>query len=250
VAFTILEGALPAQLPAGSLLLVNPSGDLLRSEGELLDLPPPGATADHPLLEGINLHPLLVRRAQQLAPVSWLEPLVQTEQGPLLLVGELGGRRIAVLPFDPHDSNLPTLAAFPLLMANLVEWLDPLAGVAAPRPGAPVSLPPGSQVRTPDQRTLTVGEAGVFADTETPGLYEVSGGPRAGLLFAVNLTDEAESAVAPQPHPELARQALPEAAAAEPIQVPRQELWWPLTGLALALLGGEWLLYCWKRGQA
>src|SRR5213075_3025794 len=105
-----------------------PGGPLLPSQGELTDLASPNSVAGHPLLAGVDLHALLVRRAQKLAPVPWLEPVVQTDQGPLLLAGEYEGRRVVVLPFDPRDSNLPKLAAFPLLMANVVEWLDPLAG--------------------------------------------------------------------------------------------------------------------------
>ena len=44
---------------------------------------------------------------------------------PLLFAGELGGRRVAVLAFDLHRSDLPLQVAFPLLLANLIDWLAP-----------------------------------------------------------------------------------------------------------------------------
>ena len=77
------------------------------------------------------------------------------------------GRRVAVLAFDPQDSNLPKLAAFPLLMANLVYWLDPVDSAAALRPGDTVYLAPGSRVTPPGGASLTVGAAGVLAVTMT-----------------------------------------------------------------------------------
>jgi hypothetical protein len=33
-------------------------------------------------------------------------------------------------------------------------------------------------------------------------------------------------------------------------EVTSQVFWLPLAALALALFGGEWLIYCWKRGSA
>ena len=67
----------------------------------------------------------------------------------------------------------------------------------------------------------------------------------AEVLFAVNMTDAAESNLTPQAHPELTRPATDAVAA----PVARQEIWWPLAALALLLLGGDWLYYCWKRGR-
>jgi len=45
-------------------------------------------------------------------------------------------------------------------------------------------------------------------------------------------------------HPELDRPL----AAAPAGQTIAQAFWLPLAALALALFGGEWLIFCWKRG--
>ena len=252
LAFTIIEGALPPTLPNGSLLLVNPQGALFPSDGNVADVRPVAAGEAHPVLRGVDLAALLVRQAPQLEAPAWLQPVVVSNAGaPLLLLGERDGQRVAVLAFDPDQSNLPKLAAFPLLFANLVDWLYPLAGAGALMPGESLYLPPGSLVRAPGSRALQVGGNGVFSEADEAGVYEVvppgageQGPQQQPLRFAVNMADPAESSLAVSPHPELTRQS---AGADE--RITKQEYWPPLAAFALALLGLEWLIYCWRRGR-
>lgn len=249
-AFTIIEGRLPDTLPSGNLLLVNPSGKLLTTKGEIKNARPLAVGTDHPLLAGLDILPLIVDQGTRVEPLPWLDPVVQSEQGPLLLAGEQDGRRIAVLTFDPRLSNLPKLVAFPLLMSNLVGWLYPLAGTQAITPGDPVYVSPGSVVTAPSGRATTLGNAGVYVDTEEVGLYRAEGGAlQKPINFAVNMTSERESNLAVRPHPELER--TPEPAQADEEQVTQtREYWTPLAGMALFLVGAEWLFYCWRRGRA
>ncbi|HUP28309.1 MAG TPA: VWA domain-containing protein [Chloroflexia bacterium] len=245
LALTLIEGKLPTELPAGSLLLVAPEGNLLPSgEGDIRGVQPQPVVSDHPLLEGVDLAPLVVDQARKLQPVPWLEPVLTSDQGPLILAGEQNGRRVVVLAFDPHDSNLPKLLAFPLLMSNIVDWLYPPAGKQALRPGEPLYVGPGENVTTPTGKAQ-VGASGVLVNTEDVGLYSAEGSGSTTLQFAVNMVSETESNIAPREHPELNRPA----EQAEERQVTR-EYWSPLAGLALLLAGAEWLFYCWKRGQA
>jgi hypothetical protein len=241
--FTIVEGAVPDPLPPGSLLLVNPTGTFITTTGELENATVAGVS-EHPLLAGVDLRSLLVQKGTRVQS-SWLAPVVQSDTGPLLLAGERDGRRVAVLTFDPRESNLPKLAAFPLLMANMVDWLYPLAGAEALRPGEPAYLSPGSVVAGPDGRTVTVGATGVYADTDAQGIYTVSAPGKPGSTFAVNMTDRQESGDGLRPHPELERPA-----EARVVLMDKQEYWSPLAALALVLVGAEWLFYCWKRGSA
>jgi Ca-activated chloride channel family protein len=239
----ITSGTLPDPLPASGMLLVDPDETTIPSTGIINAVRPLTSASRHPLLAGIDLQALLVLRAKKIAAPDWLQTLVESEQGPLLLAGVYQGRRVAVLTFDPADSNLTKLAAFPLLMANLVDWLDPLAGTEALRPGDTLNLTPGSVVVTPSGRQLTVGDSGVFAGTAEAGLYRV----RSGLAlydFAVNMADAQESAVAPRDHPELVRQP----PVAPPQQLTQQQFWSPLAAVTLVLLAAEWLWYCFRRG--
>ncbi len=211
-AFSIIQGKLPTPLPAGNLLLVVPSGDLINPSGTMSGVRPTVVDVSHPLLEGIDLNALLVSDANVYQPPSWLETLVDSPKGPLLLAGGQDGRRIVVLTFDPQQSNLPKLAAFPLLVANAVDWLDPLAGTQAVDPGQTLQLAPGSTVQTPSGRTLVVGAPGLFTDTDEEGIYRVLGpgsSTQANTTpqqFAVNMADNAQSSTDnPQStsHPEL-----------------------------------------------
>jgi Ca-activated chloride channel family protein len=277
-AFTIIEGTSGAglldPLPAGNLLLVNPGPKpgqtrlgspglpLGSATGSMAQVSPLAVEADHPLLSGLDFAPLLVNSARVISPSTWLVPLLEAQGGtftgaaaaprslPLLLAGERDGRRVVVLTFDPRDSNLPKLAAFPLLMANMVDWLYPLAGAQSLSPGEQVPVAPGSRVTTPDGQSVWVGDTGIFANTDMQGIYWIEG-PWSGLgtktqrTFAVNMIDRQESGNQPRPHPELVRQA---PGVAE--RLIKQEQWSPLAAIALMLVGAEWLLYCWKRGSA
>jgi len=169
-AFSIIEGKLPDTIPSGNLLLVAPDGELsspapgtpLYPTGTMANAHPAVVDASHPLLSGIDLNALQVSHANiyqlgGLSKTSWLETLVDSAEGPLVLAGEQGGRRVVVLAFDPRQSNLPKLAAFPLLMANVVDWLYPLADTEAVAPGQTLQLAAGSTVQTPSGQTLSVG---------------------------------------------------------------------------------------------
>ncbi|MDQ2809150.1 MAG: VWA domain-containing protein [Chloroflexota bacterium] len=239
---TLLDGLLPDPLPPGGLLLINPGGALLPSDGTLENVRAQTPATAHPLLAGLDVAALLVQKARRITPPPWLEPLISADGGPLLLAGVLNGRRVAVLTFDPQDSNLPQLATFPVLLTNLLDWLDPLVEAGAQRPGAAIPLPAGTLVGTPDGRNVTVGAAGLFADTEAAGLYRVTRPGRPDLAFAVNATDAAEADLMPRPQPELTQPA-PAAAGGH------QEVWRPLAGLALAFMCSEWFLYCRRRGR-
>lgn len=245
MAFTIVDGRAPSPLPSGGLLLINPQADLLPSTGEVESLRPVLSGSSHPLVAGIDLRALFVLRARSYTPPPWMETVLTSDRGPLILAGENGGQRVAVLTFDPNDSNLPKLAAFPLLMSNLVDWLYPLADTQALRPGEATRLQPGVVVKKPDGNTVQAGPGGEFADTDSVGVYEASPGATNSVSFAVNMTSAEESNLAPLPHPELDR--LPPGVAEG--RVPGQELWPPLAALALVLAGVEWVFYSWKRGR-
>jgi hypothetical protein len=175
-----------------------------------------------------------------------LEPVVWSEAGtPLIAAGELEGRRVGALLFNPNDSNLPKLAAFPLLMANLADWLYPLAGAGALRPGDPIYFTPGTSITTPGGGQVQVGPSGIFNDTEQAGIYKVAGDASQQDQFSVNMASLTESTTSPADHPELQN---PQSASHNP-KSEIGEVWSPFAFFALILVGTEWFFYCWKRGR-
>jgi hypothetical protein len=143
------------------------------------------------------------------------------------------------------------MVAFPLLMANAVDWLYPLAGTQAIRPGSAIALAPGSTVNTPLGRAEQVPPSGLFNATDEAGIYSVtpSGASAPQIRFAVNMADESgytgNTGGAGPEHPELNR-TLDRVGEGE---LTNNEFWLPLAAVALALLWGEWIVYCWKRGS-
>jgi hypothetical protein len=267
----IYDGVLPAlraQLPeAGNLFFIDPPAPMpgiFDVVGVLTQTQIVEVEANSPLLRYVNLGETHIARARHVVPPPWAEVLVAARGGPLLWAGEApGGRRVAVLSFDLHHSNLPLQVAFPILIANLGTWLAPTSAVETPtangqgtlRPGAPVTLRPPVgvdkvTVRSPSGQAWSYSVEGSqaipFAETNELGVYAVAlhKGPEVvETHFAVNLFSELESAV--EPRDEIAIGEAP--VAGQPGEtVGRREWWrWPaLAGLAVLLV--EWVVY-WQR---
>ncbi|MCA9970993.1 MAG: hypothetical protein KC425_12295, partial [Anaerolineales bacterium] len=248
---------LPDPPPAADLLLINPqpgSAGLLDFGGIFTDTVAV-RLADSPLLQFVDWRAVSVRQAQAVS-APWAQPLVQAEGGPLLLTGERGGHRIAVITFDLRDSDLPLQIAFPILMANITGWLSPGRAFDAPtglQPGDPVSITPGASTTTvvvqkPDGSTWTsaVAEdtAPLFAETAQPGLYAIrlrdSQGEQPAGQFAVNLFSAAESAIRPRDAVQVGQAAVQ---TAENNNIGQRELWPWLLAIATLVLLVEWWVH-------
>jgi hypothetical protein len=72
----------------------------------------------------------------RIGPPRWWQGIWRRKRS-LIFRGEVEGRRIAVLAFDLRHSDLPLQVAFPLLWANLIDWLAPGAGSAVPAQALP-----------------------------------------------------------------------------------------------------------------
>lgn len=252
----VFDDYLPPLLPRGNLLVVNPpERGPFRGNGEVRR-PRVGVwERDDPLLAYVDVRDLGVSRARRLDVPRWARSLVTSTDGtPLLLAGQDGDRRVAVLPFDLRQSNLPLSPAFPILMANLLAYLAPQGVVQHPdiRTGEPEVLSPLPQVERvrvtgPDEQAteLAAGPRGTtFARTDVPGLYRVQqilagGGQTVDEdLFAASLVDREESDVRPR------LQGLASPGGSQRELAPFQrELWVPLVALALALVLVEWFWF-------
>ncbi|MCS7222358.1 MAG: VWA domain-containing protein [Anaerolineae bacterium] len=264
--------ALPEELPGGALLILAPisSTQLFSVTGAIKQPTAIAARADEPLLRYVDLRGLQIQEAVRIPLPDWARAII-TADGPdarcapptsassvsspeavcpLLLVGQAEGRRVAVLAFDLRRSDLPLRVAFPVLLANLLDYLSIEAKAGSTpepvRPGKPhrLPLPPDATTVTvtkPDGTAVRI-EAGsglvTFSDTTQLGIYTVEANGRF-QRFAVNLFDVNESAIAP-------KNALPLQGAVGPesgheVSKSRQEWWRWMAWLALALLMGEWL---------
>ena len=258
-ALYIFDGVLPEQLPkAGNLFFIAPptSTALFRVSGVVTQTGVTRIEADDPLLRYVDLKGLQVSVARAVAPPSWAVSLVEARGGPLLMAGEVGGRRVAILSFDLHRSNLPLLVAFPILMVHLTRWLAPAGDVDLPpllRPGMPVTIRPRPEatqviVTAPSGKSWEYqGRSPTsFAHTDELGVYVVEQqgpGVDAESRFAVNLFSEAESRIAPRDSIAIGSTPVTSVNSATG---GRREWWrWPAL-LALGTLIGEWFVH--RRG--
>jgi hypothetical protein len=128
---TVLRASLPAQLPPGPLLLVDPPANSARLLGVGLGS---GARVqqDHPLLAGLDLVALQNETPSINGVPGWARVVLGTLQGPLIMEGRLEGHPIVALTFDPAVSGLEKSLAFPLLINNASSFLLAQANPASP----------------------------------------------------------------------------------------------------------------------
>ena len=254
----VLDGFVPLVLPSGaSVLLLHPppnNGYLtVGSDVSISSLA--GARAGDPVLQDVPLDGTHVSRSRYINAPAWADTVISSPETPLLLIGERDGRRIGVLGFDVHQSDLPLQPGFPVLMQHLLDWLVPRASTATPvvQVGDPVALAPlpeavSLEVVTPISQRIGVGPpfpAPAFTGTDTPGLYQVvqrdAAGRQSTSYFAVNFVSGTESQLKAGTD-----SGAPSAPGSnQPIKAPH-EFWEALAVIGLALLAIELALAWWQ----
>jgi Ca-activated chloride channel homolog len=255
---TILDAVIPGgSLPQGNLLIIAPpSGTELFDIAGVVDLPVPrAADIDDPIMANVPLAGVHISQAAQIPTPPWARILINGDSAegsiPLLFSGLADGRRVAVLTFDLHQSDLPLQPAFPILIANLIQWLVPAGGLALPEDvqlgqNVSIALPPEIsrvEIISPSGliSTGTIEDRSLrFSDTTQVGIYSLLiNGEQAGA-FAVNLISPAESDIRPAPTLVITASSGTEQTGQSEA---RLEWWRNLALLALGLLMIEWLVY-------
>lgn len=253
----VLDGWLPDALPETNLLIIDPpAGAALFTVGEKFTSTRFVRQADDPILSFVDFGKVAIREATLLQTPGWARPLVEAEGGPLFLAGTAGGRRVAVLTFDLHASDLPLRIDFPILISNLLEWYSPsqpFEAAGSLRPGQPVVI--RAQAATNSTRiTLPDGSAQSFPAGETTlsftattqlGIYgvELLSGPdvQTSAGFAVNLFSPEESRIAPADTITVGQTQV--SSKGERDEYGQRELWPWLAAAALMVLLVEWWVY-------
>jgi len=252
----VYDGVYPTgeELPPGNLLFVNPPSNPLFNITTTYTFTSNIRIEDHPLVSGIDPDTIHIFEISQIELPLWATALITSDQGPLVFAGETQGRRIAVISFDLHASDLPMQIAFPILIANLAHYLVPPQSFDAPNglhPGESLSILPASTVQeivinSPSGITYAMppGENSLlFTNTDEIGLYAVNylsaSDPRVEY-FAVNLFNAGESDIQPRQTIQIGRYVLTASAQDE---IALHELWPWLTGAALLILALEWWVY-------
>ncbi len=249
----VLDDILPPVWPKPNLLAVHVATDnLFPGRWKNVDAP---AVVDwkntHPLLRYINLDNVQIASALAVAPPNWGVPLVEAQQTPLILAGELNHQRIVWVGFDTLQSTWPLRISFPMFIENAVQWLDPATtkagqlmlhagepfrfALAAPASEAEVTLPNGATEMVPlrDQREI------VFGNTGRQGVYHLRVGTN-NVAFCVNVLDAAESNTKPREELQFGKF---NHVGATGLQQASVEMWRWIAAAALAVLSFEWWYY-------
>jgi Ca-activated chloride channel family protein len=250
----VLDGVIPQTLPAGQLIVVSPPGgqQLLPIGPEIQGVQFSDFDPRHPLLQAVDLSAVRLAKATPFKTPPWARVVAEAPGGPLILEGRNEGRSVIGLGFEPSASGIDRMIAFPLLVANAISFLG--GGDLAPSllPGRTVTLPvapgiTGISLETPsgEQKRLPADQGSVrLEEIELPGRYVIResgvgvGEPR---IFAVNVADDVESAIAPRQRDAV---NVPSQPGDDKIVTPI-EFWPYLVAGALLLLVFEW----WRFGH-
>jgi uncharacterized membrane protein len=247
----VLDGFMPkGGLPeAPGLLLVNPprvpGGRVI---GKMKDSRLSGFEPANPLLEGVDLASLTIGAgaARRLALPDSLSAAAWSAEGPLIAAGTESGSRLAILSFEPSESNLPQLGAFPALIDNIVAWSQRLAPQSAAA-GVPFTLaePPGTT-----KATLTSAAGGGDEGLEVAPGGEVPISVQRPGNYAIELTGPwgtRRLAVAINPGGATAEPAAVDLTAPAPTEDAGHTDWWKWVLLAALIVLIIEAIYAWWR---
>lgn len=201
----VFDGVWPSEPPDSNVLLIG------HAEAERFVPERIRADPAHPLVRHVDWSDVSIRGAAELpVDASW-EAVVTAAGEPLLAAREEASRRQVALAFSLSESDLALRPAFPVLIANLLEWLAPRGA------GAPLEVVPGESVRVeplPLTESIRVegptGSLGELAPPwppaafrpPAPGLYRIvqegAAGSQEQLVMAAGYS-AAEAHLTPRP---------------------------------------------------
>ncbi len=206
-----------------------------------------------PLMANVNLGGLTIEQAATLQTDMIRRPVVESSQTGLVYTYEEDDMRAVLLGFDITRTDLPLKVAFPVMMSNIINWLNPnklMFSVLHSRAGEPynIYLQPQTQqfsVRAPGEKSRkyqVTSNPFRYTDTKTVGIYTVYEDKKK-RYFTVNLTDESESNITV---PGIDVISPTSDAAVDSEEITTQQPLWPFfLALSFSVLILEW--YVWLR---
>ncbi len=124
----------------------------------------------HPLSFGISVARLNLEQTSVIQAGGSLDPIWSGSSGPLLAAGTVEDQRIVVMPFSPETSGrFPLMAAYPILMGNVVFWCAGIHNVEGSRPTGQASIhSTGEVVKLKGKRLVWMQPSGSSESENTP----------------------------------------------------------------------------------
>ena len=258
----IFNRFVPDPLPEGNIVFLNPVDGLPfmpiqanRQPTQVVDQHP-----THAVMRDVSLIDLEVKASLHVQLPLWGIPLVETNQTPLIWLGEQDYQKIVVFAFDPFDLDVSDFAASipsaPILISQCLEWLGAATSLIQPtfvRTGEPVKIRLDHlseveqvTVQTPDDKMqeLQARESRtVFRDTTQIGVYTVSIEGEPLGRFTANLLNPQESDLSPPQLADAPNAATNSGGVRSNLPEVNREIWTYAAVLALLLLIVEWWVY-------
>jgi hypothetical protein len=258
----IFDQFVPDPLPEGNIVFLNPIGGLPFMPIQKSSQPTQiiGQHSTHEVMRDVSLIDLEVKASLQIQLPLWGIPLIETNQTPLIWLGEQDNQKVIVFAFDPFDldvSNFATsIPSAPILMSQFLEWLGTATSPIQPslvKTGEPVRiyLEHLSEVERITVKTLDgdVQELQVqdsrivFTDTTQVGVYTVFVDGELFGRFAANLLNSQESDLSPPQLAEDPNTVMGTRSVQSDLPEVNREIWAYAAFLALVLLIVEWWAY-------
>lgn len=216
----------------------------------------------HPLMRYLELFSLLIFSGRGVEGPPGTIELVGADVGSILAIAPRDGFQDMVLGFEivsrnsdgdaETNTNWYAERSWPVFLLNVLRHLAGAAdatGAPSYRPGETVRVRLESKISDPSVTriggspiNITPGPAGSLEiiDTEIPGNYRVESDTKLADLFAINLFDPQESAIAAVKQIDIGYESL---TSEDGSIEQRQELWrWALLAM-LGLIAAEWCVY-------
>jgi hypothetical protein len=217
---TIFDNTAPVVAPgSGGVLYLNPTGtDVPFEVGKLVEnddkLGFDELDAKSPLLRYTSLSDVNIARGHILKGSKEDKVVAQSYKGALLLQGRRAGAKFVALGFDVRESDFPMRIAWPLFLLNTINDFveEDVSYISSFRTGTVWNVPVASsadtavlELPTGEKRSVPVKDGRAVFLGQQAGFYKISTGNPASQppteetsMFAANLSDPQESAIAPR----------------------------------------------------
>ena len=206
-----------------------------------------------PLMANVDLSGLIIEEGAKLQTDKRLKPVIQSARTGLMYAFEENGLRVVQFGFDFTRSDLPFKVAFPVLMSNIFNWLNPHKlgfSILQTRPGEPfdIYLKPQTDfiyTRAPYekwQKHPVKINPFRYENTGHVGVYTIAENGKE-RYFTVNLADKFESDINSKSLKDKPDQS--ESPSISQTVSAQQPLWMLFILMGLALLLTEW--YSWLK---
>ncbi|MEO8483521.1 MAG: VWA domain-containing protein [Acidobacteriota bacterium] len=233
----VFDRWLPPAPPTAALVIEPPGSSWIGKVARQEANPSWQPERTHEILDGVDTEFVRLQKAVAFDRPA-LRPIARSREGtPLVSVDDGAAGRLVVIGFSTADSNIGSTSAFPILIANAIDWLGrPERGVH--RSMGPVALPAAtSSVTAPTGQSVPVSRSGnsITARLNAPGLYRIDTGGSSRVM-TVALDDPLRS--------NLQVSGVPPAMTAAQVESARLPPWWTIAAWsALALAAIEWVTW-------